>query len=173
MAKSELLFKKIEKWEGGWSDHKNDKGGKTNMGITLKTWKSMGYDKTDDGIIDEEDLKLIDRSDVFNLFKKHFWDKCKGDNIISQSLANMIVDWYWNSGTIAIKRLQRLLSLKDDGVFGSKTLASVNGVMPREFLRFLQTDRKKFIEELCEKDPSQKVFLNGWMNRINDFKFED
>ena len=35
MAKAEILFKVIRKWEGGWSDHKNDKGGKTNMGITL------------------------------------------------------------------------------------------------------------------------------------------
>lgn len=32
MAKAEILFKIIRKWEGGWSDHKNDKGGKTNMG---------------------------------------------------------------------------------------------------------------------------------------------
>ena len=45
MAKAEILFKVIRKWEGGWSDHKNDKGGKTNMGITLSTWKSCGYDK--------------------------------------------------------------------------------------------------------------------------------
>lgn len=35
MAKAEILFKVIRKWEGGWSDHKNDKGGKTNMGITV------------------------------------------------------------------------------------------------------------------------------------------
>ena len=43
MAKAEVLFKMIRKWEGGWSDHKNDKGGKTNMGITLSTWKSCGF----------------------------------------------------------------------------------------------------------------------------------
>ena len=39
MAKAEILFKIIRKWEGEWSDHKNDKGGKTNMGITFSTWK--------------------------------------------------------------------------------------------------------------------------------------
>ena len=48
MAKAEILFKVIRKWEGGWSDHKNDKGGKTNMGITLSTWKACGYDKDGD-----------------------------------------------------------------------------------------------------------------------------
>lgn len=41
MAKAEILFKVIRKWEGGWSDHKNDKGGKTNMGITLSTWNHV------------------------------------------------------------------------------------------------------------------------------------
>ena len=36
MAKAEILFRMIRKWEGGWSDHKNDKGGKTNMGTQVQ-----------------------------------------------------------------------------------------------------------------------------------------
>ena len=65
MAKAEVLFKIIRKWEGGWSDHKNDRGGKTNMGITLSTWRSCGYDKDGDGDIDADDLRLITPEDVF------------------------------------------------------------------------------------------------------------
>ena len=93
MAKAEVLFKIIRKWEGGWSDHKNDKGGKTNMGIILSTWRSCGYDKDGDGDIDADDLRLITPEDVFNIFKKYYWDRYQADFIHSQSIANICVDW--------------------------------------------------------------------------------
>ena len=49
----------IFKWEGDWSDNKNDKGGVTNMGITLSTWKSQGYDKNHDGKLDQTEFTLF------------------------------------------------------------------------------------------------------------------
>lgn len=173
MAKAAILFSKVQKWEGGFSNHKADKGGNTNMGITLKTWQSMGYDKDDDGDIDLKDLKLIAEGDVFDLFKKHYWDKCSGDFINSQSIANMLVDWSWNSGPVAIKRVQRLLNLKEDAIIGPKTLASINQANYRNLFHLIKEERIRFVKGICERDPSQNVFLRGWLNRIEDFVFEE
>ena len=57
MADVNILAPFILKWEGGFVNHPNDPGGATNMGVTLKTWKSQGYDKDGDGDIDVIDLK--------------------------------------------------------------------------------------------------------------------
>lgn len=77
MANPKILFQKLEVLEGGWNDRKAERGGKTNMGITLSTWRSMGYDKNGDGIIDVKDHKLITKEDVYNLFYKYFWKRWK------------------------------------------------------------------------------------------------
>lgn len=171
MAKIEVLVPIIFKWEGGWADHKADKGGKTNMGITLSTWKSCGYDKDGDGDIDADDLQQITRNDVVEVLRKNYWNRWKADQIRDQSLANILVDWIWASGKWGIIIPQRLLKVTADGQVGPVTLATLNQVNPKTFFQILKEERIKFCQDLCRKDPSQKVFLQGWINRINDYKY--
>ena len=173
MAKATILFQNIKEWEGGWSDHKNDKGGKTNMGITLKTWKSCGYDKDGDGIIDERDLKLINEQDVFNVFKKHYWDRYRGDDIRNQSIANIVVDWLWMSGNHAIINVQKLLSIKADGVVGPITINTINQANQRELFAQIKRIRKEFFEKVCRDNPTQNVFLKGWLRRLDSYVYAD
>lgn len=171
MAKIEVLAPIIFQWEGGWADVKEDKGGKTNMGVTLATWKSCGYDKDSDGDIDADDLKQITREDVVNLLRTHYWNRWKADNIRSQSLANILVDWVWASGKWGIVIPQRLLNVNPDGIVGQITLATLNQVNPSVFFEVLRAERIKFCHDICKKDPTQTKFLKGWINRIKDFKF--
>lgn len=172
MAEVKKLAPVISKWEGGFVNDKLDKGGATNMGITLATWKSIGYDKDGDGDIDANDVKLLTRED-FSPVLKQYWNRWQGDNIKNQSIANILVDWVWTSGKWGIVLPQRLLGLSDDGQVGSKTLISVNSANQKELFNKIFEARKKFFQDIVKSNPSQERFLKGWLNRLEDFRFKE
>jgi lysozyme family protein len=174
MAKIEHILPIIFEWEGGISDHKNDKGGLTNMGLTLSTWKSCGYDKDGDGDVDKDDLLKATKEDVVAVLKKHYWDRWQADKIKNQSIANLLVDWLWNSGIWGIKLPQCVLKLKSDGIVGPTTLNAINDFPDQKWLfeKFVVA-RRMFIENIIKEDPSQKVFYKGWINRLNSIKWSN
>ena len=51
MANVNQLAPFILKWEGGFVNDPADLGGATNMGVTIGTWKSCGYDKDGDRLV--------------------------------------------------------------------------------------------------------------------------
>ena len=174
MAKVELLYPFIAKWEGGYVNDPLDKGGETNMGVTIATWKKVGYDKNGDGVIDAKDLKLITKDDVLNrVLKPHYWDKWKADEIRSQSVANLLVDWLWCSGSYGIRIPQYILGVEQDGIVGPKTLAALHKRDPRSFFNQVKNERKAFLYRIVNNNPTQKRFLKGWLNRLNDLKFTE
>lgn len=181
MTKSQVTASSIEKlspivakWEGGFVDDPLDKGGATNMGITINTWRLVGYDKDNDGDIDRQDIKLLDKNDFKAVLKK-YWNKWQADSITNQSIANILVDWYWGSGKWGIVIPQRLLGLKQDGIVGPATLGALNKSIDQDaeaLFEKIYEARVKFLNDIVKNNPSQKRFIKGWLNRLNDFKFK-
>ncbi len=166
----------ILKWEGGakYTNKKSDKGGATKYGITIATWRTVGYDKNGDGKIGEKDVKLITEDDFKKVLKRNFWDKWKADQIKNQKVAEILVDWLWNSGKWGIIKPQQLLGVKADGIVGVKTLAAVNNYPnQRKLFESLKNARKAYIDKVIKNDPSQIVNKKGWLNRINSIVYED
>lgn len=174
MANVNKLAPFILQWEGKFVDDPADLGGATNMGVTIGTWKQVGYDKDGDGVIDVKDLKLLNKDDVINrVLKPNYWDRWKADKINNQSIANILVDWVWASGKHGIVRPQTLLGVVADGIVGNKTLEAVNSYPDQKKLfDLIKADRIQFIKEIVDKRPANKRFEKGWLNRINSLKYE-
>ena len=170
MAKIENLSPIVAKWEAGFVNDKTDKGGATNMGITIGTWRQIGYDKDGDGDIDIQDIRLLDKRD-FACVLKVYWNRWQANRIINQSVANLLVDWVFSSGKWGIVIPQRILKIEPDGIVGNQTLTAINLVNQKKLFNELFEARKKFFNDIVKNNPSQKRFINGWLNRLNDFKY--
>ena len=160
--------------EGGRFTSKEDadKGGATNKGVTIATWRQVGYDKDGDGDIDVNDLRLITDKDVRDrVLVPHYWNRWKADFILSQSVANIVVDWVWASGKHGITGVQRLLGVKADGIVGAKTLGALNARDSRELFDAIKAERVKFIRNIVAKNPDSNTFCLGFLATMLRVKF--
>lgn len=159
---------KLLQIEGGFVNHPEDKGGITNLGITIETYRSYcGQDKT------IKDLQNMSYGTWCKIMKDGYWDRVKGDKIENQSLAEIIADWAVNSGQTGIRKMQEIVGCKADGVVGPITLSMINTSNAELLHERIWKARQQFYINIVKRNPSQRVFMNGWMNRLNKFVFEE
>lgn len=185
MAKSEILQPFILSWEGGYVNDPADAGGATNKGVTIGTFRQVfGNDKT------VADLKAMTGAQWHTIFKRYYWDRWKADEILDQSVANMLVDWVWASGQYGITNVQKLLGVVADGVVGRKTLAALNGREPKKLFReiyaarlayynrIIQASVLKYEKRIGRKATMQEKlrytnerFRGGWLRRLDGIQY--
>ena len=165
MADIKNLIPFILKWEGGFANDPTDLGGATNKGVTIATYEAYCKKK---GLPRPSvaDLKHISDAHWRDIIKTMFWDKWRADDIHSQKVANIA-----------------------DGIVGNKTLSAVNFADPDQLFEAIFKERVKFINGIVSRSVvayekkigrkatekellkyTQKRFLSGWMNRLNDIK---
>lgn len=166
MADFKKYAPKLLQLEGGYTNHPEDQGGPTCKGITLNTYKAYcGQEKT------IKDLQNMSYGTWESIMKDLYWDKVKGDEIENQSLAELIADWCVNSGNVSIRKVQEIAGCKPDGIVGPITLSLINTSNAELLFDRIWKARHQFYINIVKKNPRQKVFMNGWMNRLNRFKF--
>lgn len=171
MANSSKLIPFILQWEGGFVNDPDDLGGATNKGITIGAFTEYKKRRGQKAPT-VTDLKNISDAEWRDVFKSLYWDRWKADEIKNQSVANILVDWVWASGSHGIKRPQRLLGVKADGIVGKQTIAALNAMDAATLFRMIKDDRAKFIDEICKARPKNEKYRKGWMNRINAIRYE-
>lgn len=155
--------------EGGLSDNPHDQGGITNFGISFRFYKTIYPDAIPD------DIKNLTREQAIEIYKTQFWDNSRFAEVNCQIVSNLCFDMHVNMGlAAATKILQRSLcsvsgnanSLLDDGIFGDNTLHATNNLQEYDLLVVaLRSERAGYYRDIVTKDPSQKAFLEGWLNR--------
>lgn len=139
--------------EGGYSDHRDDPGGKTMYGVAEDTARAEGYT----GEMNALPLDVAKR-----IYRKRYWDAVRADELPAP-LRYPMFDAAVNSGPRqAIRWLQRAVLVADDGAFGPKTLAAVMQHDPHALRSQILGQRLRFMASLG----AWPSFGRGWAKRI-------
>ncbi len=160
MTSVQEMIKDIIRREGGFVNHPNDRGGATKYGITQKTLSN--YRKHEVTIDDVRDIKMDDAEAIY---AKNYYQQPHIDTL-PEELQPFVFDSAVNHGTSrAIKFLQRACDVIEDGICGPRTRAAAADVGLSELIAI----RRQFFHAIVTKDPTQAVFLTGWLNRLKEF----
>lgn len=156
-------FARVLKSEGGYVNDPADRGGETNMGVTIGAWGAyLGR------AIKPGEMKALTPDAVKPFYKAMYWDKVGGDKL-PPSVAYAVFDFAVNAGVSrAAKFLQRAVGAVDDGVVGSGTLGMVAKADPAKLLQNFTSQKIAFYTDLAQRNPSQQKFLKGWLARVNE-----
>ena len=147
----------VLKSEGGFSNHRNDPGGMTNLGVTRNVWKE--WVKRD---VDEAEMRSLTPELVTPLYKARYWDACKCDDL-PRGVDYCVFDAAVNMGSgRAAKLLQAALGVTADGAIGRATIAAATAADPAELLEAFSLGKEAFYQSL----PTFATFGKGWLNRV-------
>jgi lysozyme family protein len=140
--------------EGGISDNPNDPGGYTNMGLTQRNYPM-------------EDLKNLTKDKAIAIYYRDYWLPMDVDLLNNPELILQVFDMGVNSGIrMGIKLLQRMVGTIDDGFIGQITVKAVND-FSGDVVDEYKKRRKLFYVTLAQNKPSLRVFLKGWLSRVD------
>jgi lysozyme family protein len=157
------------------ADDPNDRGGRTVAGVTTKTYReALVRWKEPDRPVDE--IRVLEWLRI----AREFWDAVRADELPAK-LAVAVFDAAYNHGpTRAVILLQRTLApiasaaLKQDGVFGPKTLQVLEHALAlhgeRQILESYLDWRLVWYERIVATDPTQLKFRDGWRRRVEELR---
>ena len=127
--------------EGGYVNHKYDRGGPTNFGVTQKTFNAWRKQKG----LPIKDVKNITKEEAKKLYYEEFWNSTGASDVEDLREAYLLFDTSIICGPYNAKVMYK----KSNG----------------DIYKFLK-ERAKFHNVDIEKNPMQKEFKEGWFNRL-------
>lgn len=164
--------------EGGLSDHPADNGGLTNLGITQSTLDRARLEIN--GL--PSSVRNLTRAQAEEIYRVFYWEASKAD-MMPYPLCTLHFDAAVNHGVGgAGKLLQKTINnyaakagldahVDVDGAVGLKTLAALCQCLDLKgnvslICEIYCNQREAYYKAIVDNNPSQGVFLKGWLNRL-------
>lgn len=150
--------------EGGYNDIAQDRGGATNLGISLRFLQSVRPGAT------AADIRRLTIDDAKALYHQYFWQAYRCGDLpapIDVAFFSIVVNL---PPTAAVRVLQNATSragvrVTVDGVLGPQTLMGAASADRTELKRRLTAELCRYYHDLIMRDNSQGVFAAGWFYR--------
>jgi lysozyme family protein len=171
-------LKQVLNYEGGYVNNPNDRGGETNRGITIGTLNAAKRQGLVPASVTIRSL-TEDLESVRKIYNQNYYQKSKA-NLMPHPLAFTHFDASVHSGVGgAVKLLQRTLNklgqkLSVDGGFGPLTASALESALEKNGVIAITNEynarREVLYRSIVSRNPSQKEFLKGWLNRLEAVK---
>lgn len=153
--------------EGGYVNHPADPGGATNFGIiqrNLDRWNGAHPELGFPG-----DVKDLTKEQASSIYRTDYW---RWDGLSDASIAIKLFDIGVNCGLeVAVKLLQKAVNtlaappIAVDGRPGPATIGAADALPPKALMQALCEAQKSYYQSIVDRNPSQSVFLKGWLRR--------
>lgn len=169
--------------EGGYVNDPDDPGGPTKFGVTLGTLRGLGLDLDGDGDVDIEDVRLLTQGQATDIFVAEYFER-PGIARLPGPLQASLFDMYVNSGSNAVRILQRLLremghDLVVDGRIGPQTIRAAHAAFaqaPDHLVDAYGIARRNYYYAIGDRRPASRKFARrrdggkgGWITRAEEF----
>ena len=169
--------------EGGYVNDPDVPGGATNNVVTVHTMRRLGLDLTKDGVVDEDDVRVLTCAHAISIFIEHYFRGPRIDRLPAP-LHPTVFDMYVNAGANAVKILQRLLvemriDVDVDGIIGPQTIDATKQAMaaaPDHLVDAYGIARRNYYYDLAERRPASRKYARrrdggkgGWIKRAEAF----
>ncbi|HZS43412.1 MAG TPA: putative peptidoglycan-binding domain-containing protein [Candidatus Paceibacterota bacterium] len=156
-----VLFQEDDKKEPGKIVDLGDGAGLTRLGITQR------YHAND---VPSEYFTTMPFAQAVayakSVYKKFYWVPIRGDEIQSDIVAAPVFSLAVNnSPSGAVRVLQKVLDIKQDGICGPITINTCNSKQPEIVASMFRAEWEDFYRQIAAYN-NQNKFLSGWLARV-------
>lgn len=144
-----------------YTNDPSDYGGETKYGISKREFPN-------------EDIPNLSEARAMALLEEHYWQQYRLSEINDQTLANQIFFLLINMNPLNAGKIvqsainacgRSLVSVKIDGVIGSKSIEAINSLMAFWLNDRIRVESCRYYLQLTDNDKTQIGNFRGWIRR--------